>query len=193
MAGGLAKVRQERKVLILVDSKVAIAAVQNAGRTGRAGSKHLREMVNTITEVKGGGGEVKLGWVKAHMGILGNEAADVVAKNAAEKVRPLDDQEKWGSGGGIRQWTKQRKREYLEEGEDAVIGRAMGWRRKAVTNYRRLRGGKGIGSWWEKKIGRTDDETCPKCGEEVKGERGRREWAEKEGMRWGLLNWPFRR
>ena len=47
----------------------------------------MREVVNTIAEVNQGGGEVKLGWVKAHMGILGNEAVDVVAKNAAEKVR----------------------------------------------------------------------------------------------------------
>ena len=50
----------------------------------------------------------------------------------------------------------QRKRRYLEGdgSEDAVIGRAMRWRRKAVTNYCRLRGGKGIGRWWNKKIGR---------------------------------------
>ena len=44
-----------------------------------------------------------------------------------------------GVGGGIRQWAKQRKRSYLRGG--AVIGRAMRWRRKAVTNYCRLRGG----------------------------------------------------
>ena len=36
------------------------------------------------------------------MGILGNEAADVLAKNAAEGLPP-DDHEKWMSGGGIRQ------------------------------------------------------------------------------------------
>ena len=33
------------------------------------------------------------------MGILGNEAADVLAKNAAEGV-PVEDHEKWMSGGG---------------------------------------------------------------------------------------------
>ena len=55
-----------------------------------------------------GGGEVKLGRVKAHMGILRNKAADVFAKNAAEGV-PSDDHEKWMSGGRNRQWAKQRK------------------------------------------------------------------------------------
>ena len=67
-------------------------------------------------------GTVRLGWVKAHMGILCNEAADVLAKQAAEGV-PMDNHEKWMFRGGITQWTKQRKREYLEEGEYAVIGR----------------------------------------------------------------------
>ena len=70
------------------------------------------------------------------------------------------------SGGCIRQWAKQRKKEYLKESEDAAIGRAMRWRRKAVTNYCRLREGKGIGRWWEKQIGRIEDDGFPKCGEE---------------------------
>ena len=35
------------------------------------------------------------------MGILGNDAADVLAKNAAEGV-PLDDHDKWMSGGGYK-------------------------------------------------------------------------------------------
>ena len=35
MAGGLAKVRREKKVLILADSKTATAAVRKAGKTKR--------------------------------------------------------------------------------------------------------------------------------------------------------------
>ena len=81
------------------------------------------------------------------MGILGNEAADTVAKKAAAGVWTLEEDEKWMSGGGIQQWENQRRKAYLEgeEGEEAGIGRAMSWRRKAVTNYCRLRGGKDIG------------------------------------------------
>ena len=51
MAGGLARVRQEKKVLILADSKVAIAAVRKVGRTGRARSRHLQKVVNTVAEI----------------------------------------------------------------------------------------------------------------------------------------------
>ena len=87
-------------------------------------------MVNEIAE-REREGAVRLEWVKAHMGILGNEAADVCAKQAAEGVPP-DDHDKWMSGGGIRQWVKRRKRENVER--DGGIRRLMGWKRKAVTN-----------------------------------------------------------
>ena len=37
------------------------------------------------------------------------------------------------------------QRESVEEGEEGIIKRTMGWKRKVVTNYCRLRGGKVIG------------------------------------------------
>ena len=67
MAEGLARTQRERKVLILADSKEAIAAVRKAGKTGKARSSHLKEVVGEIG-VRGPG-MVKL---EAHMGILGN-------------------------------------------------------------------------------------------------------------------------
>ena len=99
MAGGLAKIKRNGQVLILLaDSKAAIAAVRKAGKTGKATLWDLREVINTISEVKDRGGEFSIGWVTSHIGILGNEAADAVAKKAAEGVR-LDDHEKWMTGG----------------------------------------------------------------------------------------------
>ena len=63
MTGGLkrTKVMREGKVLILADSKAAIAAVKKAGKTGKARTRHLQETVNMIADVKKNGGEVKMG------------------------------------------------------------------------------------------------------------------------------------
>ena len=62
MAGGLARVRQEKKVIILADSRAAIAAVKKAGRTGKARSRHLQETVNGIAEIEEeGGGQTRMG------------------------------------------------------------------------------------------------------------------------------------
>ena len=75
--------------------------------------------------------------MKAHIGILGNEAADVPAESV-----PLDDDGKWMPGGGIRQWANNRGREYVEEaGGEAVIRRVIGWRRESSNE---LLGGKGV-------------------------------------------------
>ena len=46
-----------------------------------------------------------------------NEAADVLAKRAAERV-PVGDHEKWMTGDDIRQWAKRRKQENV--GEEGV-------------------------------------------------------------------------
>ena len=54
------------------------------------------------------------------MGILGNEVADVLAKNAAEGV-PLDDHDKWMSGGGG-----------ITYGSGRSGGRGKTWRKERV-------------------------------------------------------------
>ena len=61
IAGGFDRARtmQDVKVLILANSKAAIAAVKKAGKVGRARTRHLQRVVNTIAEVRREGGEVK--------------------------------------------------------------------------------------------------------------------------------------
>jgi len=86
--GALTHAPKDRKLLILSDSQAAITAMKQAGRLGKARTSHLRWVVNEIGRRKRELGEdaVSLGWVKAHVGIHGNEKADELAKEGAEKT-----------------------------------------------------------------------------------------------------------
>ena len=62
MAEGLASLpRDGRKVLILADSKAAIAAVKRVGRTGKTRSRHLQKVFDTVAEIKEEGGKSNWG------------------------------------------------------------------------------------------------------------------------------------
>ena len=69
--------------------------------------------MSEIAEIRVGGGKNRMG--EGSHGHPRYKAADVTAKSPAEKVRSLEYHEKWMSGGGTRQWMRQRKRKYLEE------------------------------------------------------------------------------
>lgn len=90
---GIKSTTRERKVLILPDSQAAINAGREAGRTRKARTKELKEIVEMIAERQGELGQdaVNLGWVKAHIGIEGNEKADERAKAASttEPATPI--------------------------------------------------------------------------------------------------------
>ena len=144
-------------MLILADSMVAIQAVKKAGKTGKARS---RELVRVMKEVqKRGKGNVKFAWVKAHVGIPGNERADQAAKFYTKVVGP----EALTEGGIKQQLTAKRKAERAQVGWGK--GRVAGWSRRAATRYTHCRTGKGNSRGWLREIGKEDGEECRWCGE----------------------------
>ena len=60
-------------LLVLSDSRAVIAAVKNTADCGHARTVDLREVVNLGGEWASAGMDLRFGWVKAHVGIQGNE------------------------------------------------------------------------------------------------------------------------
>ena len=128
-------------VLLLTDSRAAIQAVQKAGKRGVARTRGLAEVVRRLDAIdeEQGGGSAVLGWVKAHVGISGNERADGQAKLAAGGRGGTAVME-----GGIRAECKERRRR-----ERVVRGFGSGmvvlWTsRYAITAFSQLRTNKGM-------------------------------------------------
>ena len=156
--GALEDAPSETNVLILSDSQAAIAAVRNAGRTGKARTADLRRVMMDIKErqTRLGPNTVSFGWVKAHNEVCGNEKADQLAKHATA-LYPEDPQM------GLKQAWK-RKREEERRVKGAGMGRVVKWNRKARVPYVQCRTGKCNLQAWRHKIGKADNPECRKCG-----------------------------
>ena len=119
----------EDKVIILSHSKAAIQAVIIAGRRGKARTRDLVQLGNEIRSQQNlyGPDNVMVGWVNAHVGIVGNERADEMAKiGAAKEGRNYDIQ------GGLRQWEKARRRDNRVKGGHLD---ATKWDRHTASTY----------------------------------------------------------
>lgn len=73
------------KVLVLTDSQAPISATVKAGRRGSHRTADLGKLLRQIKlkQEELGADAVKVGWVKAHIGIPGNERADALAKEGS--------------------------------------------------------------------------------------------------------------
>ena len=133
------------KVLLLTDSKAAIQATQKAGRTGRARTRALAALgseIYTRTQ-QYGTDNVRMAWVKAHIGIPGNEEADAMAKSGTEKDTGGEITE-----GGLKQRNREvRKGNRVQAGYRCVTE----WDRRTATTYTHLRTNRGNLLSWRKK------------------------------------------
>ena len=69
-----------RKIAIYTDNQAAIWSIAKA--EGRTGAYILEEISRKVQELQCGGRTVTVRWIPAHVGIVGNEAADRAAKEA---------------------------------------------------------------------------------------------------------------
>ena len=75
----------------MADSMAAIHAVKKAGRTGKVRSRELVRVMREVRIRK----DVRFVWVRAHVGIPGNERADQQAKFYTKVVGPEVLTEGW--------------------------------------------------------------------------------------------------
>jgi len=72
--------RTDKRITIYTDSKITLYKLRNA----KIQTYLIEETRRKIIEMNKANWEVKLCWVKAHAGTMGNELADTLAKKAAK-------------------------------------------------------------------------------------------------------------
>ena len=116
--GEVAGIRQALRMapdvdmLVLSDSTAALRAIKWAADRGRGRSMDLVEVVDEIGRRTTKGLSTQFGWVKAHVGVDGNERADLMAKaECRESLLPQVTE------GGVRAyWIEVRSQERAQWG-----------------------------------------------------------------------------
>ena len=162
IAAALSAWDKSKKIIILIDSQAAIAAIKKAEKTGKARTRELRRVMKMIEKGKRvlGPQAGSLGWVKSHIGIIGNKEADKKAKLGAKKEDPTSPVI---TEGGLQEtWKKMKREKRCMKGIGE--GSAVKWERKARVLYVHCRTNKGNLQSWRHKLDNTADLTCRYCG-----------------------------
>ena len=141
-------------ILLVTDSRAAIQATKNAGTRGKARTRALVALGNEISKRQAlySSGNVRIAWVKSHIGIAGNDEADAMAKVGAEKESGGEITE-----GGIRQRQKEIRKKIRETPKFICI---VKWDRKSATTYTHLKCRKGNLHSWQFKIEKAESGLC---------------------------------
>src|SRR5207237_6097510 len=73
------------KFIICIDNQAAIISFQN----NSSNHQFAREAIQQASVLTASGWEITTTWTPAHIGIIGNEEADSLAKPAAEALSPI--------------------------------------------------------------------------------------------------------
>ena len=147
------RMAQDVDLLILSDSTAVLLAIKQAAKGGRGRFRDLVEVVDEVGRRSMRGLSMQFRWVKAHVGVDGNERADLLAKaGCRESLLPQVT-----DGGVWAYWKDVPSRGRAQRGLGS--GRVVRWNRRAVLRYTHLRVGKGDVGGWRQVVG-TENTLC---------------------------------
>lgn len=159
---------EQRKVVFLVDSQAAINALTENTPTDCESTSVCRELLSGMVR---DGWSVVLQWIPSHVGVLGNERADQLAKQGTSLTQPDNPSSLTSAKNKINNTLKAYTRSSLKElssgkqWEDLAYKREIPYnlpRAEAVAKFR-LKTGHDYLKAHLHRIGLADTDNCPLC------------------------------
>ena len=168
----------EDMLLVLTDRMAAKATTMNLSRGAAPRSQIEVQIKAALRRRQALGLDTGISWVRAHIGIKGNELADQHATFQSYRGQ-IANVTRTGTEGGIR-WIAKEARASERKVASFGLGNRVNWGRRALATYTWFREGKGPQRQWLYKIGKVEDPSSD-CGAEVLAGLGN--VATQEGLR----------